>query len=141
MSKAVIAQLEGSSLTADELERLRAFIRSEKHSTLGMLLQRLIEVHQDGITLHFISDDAELSPNQAAKLLKMSRPHLLKFMKDGDLPYHHVGSHKRITMSDLRRFMEARKTGTEIVAQAINSTRESAPVNPSPEVEAELSDL
>ena len=81
MSKAVIAQLEGSSLTADELERLRAFIRSEKDSTLGMLLQRLIEVHGDGITLHFISDDAELSPNQAAKLLKMSRPHLLKFMK------------------------------------------------------------
>lgn len=64
MSKAVIAQLEGSSLTADELERLRAFIRSEKHSTLGMLLQRLIEVHEDGITLHFISDDAELSPTR-----------------------------------------------------------------------------
>lgn len=141
MSKAVNAQLEGNTLTAGELERLRAFIRSEKDSTLGLLLQRLIEVHEDGITLHFISDDAELSPNQAAKLLKMSRPHLLKFMNDGDLPYHHVGSHKRITMSDLRTFMEARKTGAEIVAQAINDTRVPVPVNPSPEVEAELSDL
>lgn len=141
MSKAVIAQLEGDALTTGELERLRAFVRSEQNSTLGVLLHRLAEVHEDGITINFLSEETELSPNQAAKLLKMSRPHLLKFMNDGDLPYHHVGSHKRITMSDLRRFMEARKTGTEIVAQAINSTRESAPVDLSPEVEAELSDL
>lgn len=141
MSSAVIAKLEGDALTTGELERLRAFVRSEQNSTLGVLLHRLAEVHEDGITINFLSEETELSPNQAAKLLKMSRPHLLKFMNDGDLPYHHVGSHKRIKMSDLRAFMEAREAGAEIVANAIHGTREPVSVQLSPEVEEELNDL
>ena len=123
MSSAVLAQLQGNSLTDDELARLRAFIRNEQDSSLGILLQRLAEANEDGITINLLADDAELSPNQAAKLLKMSRPHLLKFMRDGDLPFHTVGSHQRIKMSDLRTFMQAREAGAEILANALHGTR------------------
>lgn len=141
MSSAVLAQLQGNSLTDDELARLRAFIRNEQDSSLGILLQRLAEANEDGITINLLADDAELSPNQAAKLLKMSRPHLLKFMRDGDLPFHTVGSHQRIKMSDLRTFMQAREAGAEILANALHGTRR--PESPSLSQEAldELDDL
>lgn len=141
MSSAVLAQLQGNSLTDEELARLRAFIRNEQDSSLGILLQRLAEANEDGITINLLADDAELSPNQAAKLLKMSRPHLLKFMRDGDLPFHTVGSHQRIKMSDLRTFMQAREAGAEILANALQGTRR--PESPSLSQEAldELDDL
>lgn len=127
MSNALLGQLEGNSLSEAELVRLREFIRKEQDSPLGVLLQRVAEANEDGITVNLLADDAELSPNQAAKLMKMSRPHLLKFMKDGDLPFHLVGSHQRIKMSDLRDFMAAREAGAEFVANALHGgTRDSA---------------
>nr|WP_288870571.1 helix-turn-helix domain-containing protein [uncultured Corynebacterium sp.] len=141
MANAVLAQLEGNSLTGEELDRLRAFIREEQDSALGLLLQRLAEANEDGITINLLADDAELSPNEAAKLLKMSRPHLLKFMRDGELPFHTVGSHQRIKMSDLRIFMQAREKGAEILANALHGTRQTEPLVASENVLAELEDL
>lgn len=138
MANAVLAQLEGNSLTGEELDRLRAFIREEQDSALGLLLQRLAEANEDGITINLLADDAELSPNEAAKLLKMSRPHLLKFMRDGELPFHTVGSHQRIKMSDLRTFMQAREKGAEILANALHGTRQTEPLVASKNVLAEL---
>lgn len=138
MANAVLAQLEGNSLTGEELDRLRAFIREEQDSALGLLLQRLAEANEDGITINLLADDAELSPNEAAKLLKMSRPHLLKFMRDGELPFHTVGSHQRIKMSDLRTFMQAREKGAEILANALHGTRQTEPLVASENVLAEL---
>ena len=141
MANAVLAQLEGNSLTGEELDRLRAFIREEQGSALGLLLQRLAEANEDGITINLLADDAELSPNEAAKLLKMSRPHLLKFMRDGELPFHTVGSHQRIKMSDLRIFMQAREKGAEILANALHGIRQTEPLVASKNVLAELEDL
>lgn len=141
MANAVLAQLEGNSLTGEELDRLRAFIREEQDSALGLLLQRLAEANEDGITINLLADDAELSPNEAAKLLKMSRPHLLKFMRDGELAFHTVGSHQRIKMSDLRTFMQAREKGAEILANALHGTRQTEPLVASKNVLAELEDL
>ena len=63
MSSALLAQLEGNSLTAEELERLREFIRKEQNSTLGLLLQRLAVANEDGVTINVLAEDAELSPN------------------------------------------------------------------------------
>lgn len=138
MANAVLAQLEGNSLTGEELDRLRAFIREEQDSALGLLLQRLAEANEDGITINLLADDAELSPNEAAKLLKMSRPHLLKFMRDGELAFHTVGSHQRIKMSDLRTFMQAREKGAEILANALHGTQQTEPLVASKNVLAEL---
>ena len=84
-----------------------------------------------GADISLVAEDAELTPNQAAELLKMSRPHLVSFMDRGDLPFHRIGSHRRIKMSDLREFMAVREAGAEIVANAMNRSASSptSPVN------------
>ena len=141
MSNALLGQLEGNSLGEAELERLREFIRKEQDSPLGVLLQRVAEANEDGITVNLLADDAELSPNQASKLMKMSRPHLLKFMRDGDRPFHLVGSHQRLKMSDLRDFMATREAGAEFVANALHDTHDSAHSKYSGDALSELEDL
>ena len=41
-------------------------------------------------------------------------------MDRGDLPFHRVGTHRRIKMKDLMDFMFAREAGAEILANALN---------------------
>jgi excisionase family DNA binding protein len=43
--------------------------------------------------------DAEISAQDAADFLKVSRPYLLNLVKKGVLPYRMVGAHHRIPMS------------------------------------------
>lgn len=127
MTNAVIGKLEGGSLTDAELDQLRAFISANEGTNLSLLLRSILLASEEGIGVNVLADDTEVSPNAAAKLLKMSRPHLLTFMRDGDLPYHMVGSHQRIKMSDLIEFMQAREAGAKFVAEAMHVSGGAAP--------------
>jgi excisionase family DNA binding protein len=62
---------------------------------------------------------AELSPNQAADLLNVSRPYLMKLLKQGALPFVKIGAHHRIRTDDLQQYKaqrdrERRRSLTEL---------------------------
>lgn len=120
MSDIAIAQLNATDLSESERVRARNFIAADASSPLSIFLQRVLVAASEGMALNVLAEDTELTPNQAATLLKMSRPHLLTFMDRGDLPFHRVGTHRRIKTKDLVDFMFARETGAEILANALN---------------------
>lgn len=113
-------RLESSDVTDAERTRAEEFVRENENSPVSILLRRLLSLTDKGQSVELLAHDAELSPNQAAALLKMSRPFLLAFMDRGDLPFHRVGTHRRIKMSDLLTFMDQREVGSAIVAGALH---------------------
>lgn len=58
-----------------------------------------------GITL--IPEKAELTTVQAAEILNVSRPFLIKLLKNGEIPYRKVGKHRRIRIEDVMSYKQA----------------------------------
>lgn len=50
----------------------------------------------------------ELTTNMAAEILGVSRPTLMKWVKDGSIPTHSVGTHTRLNTSDVLAFRNKR---------------------------------
>lgn len=64
------------------------------------LLIGLLSEMAAGNAITLIPVHAELTTQQAADLLGVSRPFLIKQMQEGHLPYRKVGTHRRILFRD-----------------------------------------
>jgi excisionase family DNA binding protein len=62
---------------------------------------------------------AELTTQEAANLLNVSRPFLNKMLERGEIQFHKVGTHRRIKFSDLENYRQKRERERSAAMQAL----------------------
>ncbi|GAB3629652.1 excisionase (DNA binding domain) [Pandoraea terrae] len=87
-------------------------------SALRLLVDILAEL-ADGNAVKVVPVHAELTTQEAADLLNVSRPHLVKLLEANASPYHKTGKHRRVRFADLMRFKAERDHTSEQAMEAL----------------------
>lgn len=75
---------------------------------LFAVLRKAVHFLMKGDGVSIVPLHHELTTQQAADLLNISRPHLISLLEAGKLPYCKTGKHRRIRTGDLFAYKEAR---------------------------------
>lgn len=122
-------QLAAFLSTKFETQRVELVNETEQRQVIEMptfalrLLGQILSELALGNTVKVVPIHAELTSQEGADLLNVSRPHLVKLLDDGALPFTKTGKHRRIKFTDLMAYKKQREQASysamdELTAQA-----------------------
>lgn len=92
---------------------------------IARLMLDLLESIGKGDAVALVPFGADLSTQQAAEMLNVSRPFLVKLLETREIPHHKIGTHRRIRAEDLLAYKQRRdKTRTTARTRLARLTQE-----------------
>jgi excisionase family DNA binding protein len=76
--------------------------------SLFYLLRQMVHDMSQGRTVMLVSRNQMLTTQQAADILNVSRPYLVKLLEEQRIPFIKTGKHRRITFEDLMVYKHKR---------------------------------
>ena len=113
-----------------EADRLIAHLRGEGDQAVALppqivaLVGSLLARLRQGERIAILSDEEEISPQEASMILGLSRPLVVHRMNIGDLPFRYVGSHRRARLKDVLT-LKAKLDATQAVLDDLADETES----------------
>jgi excisionase family DNA binding protein len=112
-----------SAIARDSGQRLSRYVRRNRSLTIHVeaeqeqppiqlpagavaLLMEILKAMAAGQGVTLIPENAELTTVEAAAVLNVSRPYLIKLLEDGAIPHRKVGKHRRVRMEDVMVYKE-----------------------------------
>jgi excisionase family DNA binding protein len=83
------------------------------------LLKDIVRNMQLGRAIVLVPENQQLTTQRAADLLGVSRPHLIKLLEAGEVPYHKAGSHRRIYLRDFVAYHKRRDAERKLALDRI----------------------
>lgn len=77
--------------------------------SIYQMLRDIVSLMASGQRVSIVSHNCQLTTQEAADILNVSRPFLIKLLENGEIPYIKVGSHRRVIFQDLINYKEQRK--------------------------------
>src|SRR5215471_3376700 len=93
--------------------------RLELPDAVFQLLKDIVRNMQLGRAVVLIPENQQLTTQRAADLLGVSRPYLINILESGELPYHKIGSHRRIYLKDLIGYRRRRDAERKVALDRI----------------------
>ena len=72
------------------------------------LLTKAVRLLASGQSVTLLSENEEFTTQAAANFLGMSRPHLIKLLEQDEIPFHFVGTHRRVYLKNLKAYEKRR---------------------------------
>ena len=82
--------------------------RIELPEPIYNLLVHVIQQMKQGRAVVMLPEDEAFTTQAAANFLGVSRQHLVNLLEDEKIPFHKVGTHRRVYLRDLKLYMDQR---------------------------------
>jgi len=102
------------SLLGDRHSRDKFELRGKDGRTAALsapllsMIERAARIVADGVAVDVLARDKELTSQEAAALLGVSRQYLVRILDRGEIPFTRTGNHRRVRTADLLSFRERR---------------------------------
>lgn len=77
------------------------------------LLAKVLKAMGEGKVISVMPIATEMTTQAAAEQLGCSRPHLVKLLESGEIPFTKIGRHRRVKLEDLLNYKAAMKAKQE----------------------------
>jgi excisionase family DNA binding protein len=104
-------------LAGESTRAMAVYLKSTKHPVIKLdnkiialpksalkLLAGALNYLAHGSAVTLVPVHTELGTQEAANMLNVSRPHLVKLLDSGKIPHHKVGKHRRVLMEDVLNY-------------------------------------
>jgi excisionase family DNA binding protein len=96
-----------SDLADIEIEETGEKIKVPRRALV--LLGNILKAMSEGKPISIVPVATEVTTQSAAEILSCSRPHLVKLLEEGKIPFTRVGKHRRLMIEDVLKYKQQMK--------------------------------
>lgn len=113
-------------LSQDEEIHLRPGATDADEITLpagvARLFQDVLEQVGRGQSVVVLPVESELTTSQAAEMIGVSRPFMVRLLEQGDMPFYLVGTHRRVRLGDVLAYRRERERRMAVMQELVAET-------------------